>query len=44
MFTTPSFEAPAGKYDWMNRSTFVCTLGGRSGVKDMVLVRVFRVV
>src|SRR5262249_52982031 len=26
MFTHPSFEAPIGKYDWMNHSMFVGTL------------------
>jgi hypothetical protein len=42
MFTVPSFEAPPGKYDWMNRTTFVGTLGGRRGVSDAVLIRVFK--
>lgn len=27
--TTPQFEAPAGRYDWLNRSVFVCS-GARS--------------
>jgi hypothetical protein len=44
MFTTPSFEAPAGKYDWLNRSVFVGTLGARRNAKAAVLIRVFRVV
>ena len=44
MFTTPSFEAPVGKYDWMNRSVFVATLGARKDVRNAVLIRVFRVV
>jgi hypothetical protein len=44
MFTTPSFEAPAGKYDWLNRSVFVGTLGARRTAKAAVLIRVFRVV
>jgi hypothetical protein len=42
MFTVPSFEAPPGKYDWMNRTTFVGTLGGRKGVANAVLIRVFK--
>ncbi len=44
MFTTPEFQAPEGKYDWLNRSTFVGTLGARQGRKDAVLIRVFQVV
>ena len=44
MFTVPSFEAPPGKYDWMNRTTFVGTLGGRKGVANAVLIRVFKLV
>jgi hypothetical protein len=44
MFTTPSFEAPIGKYDWMTRSIFVGTLGVRPNARAAVLIRVFRVV
>jgi hypothetical protein len=44
MFTTPSFEAPAGRYDWLNRSVFVGTLGARRNARAAVLIRVFRVV
>ena len=44
MFTHPSFEAPIGKYDWMNRSMFVGTLGARKDAHNAVLIRVFRVV
>jgi hypothetical protein len=44
MFTHPSFEAPIGKYDWMNHSMFVGTLGARKGARNAVLIRVFRVV
>ena len=44
MFTTPSFEAPAGKYDWLNRSVFVGTLGARRNARAAILIRVFRVV
>jgi len=28
MFTHPEFEAPVGKYDWLNRGMYVGTLGG----------------
>jgi Protein of unknown function (DUF3237) len=44
MFTQPSFEAPVGKYDWLNRSMFVGTLGARKDAKNAVLIRVFRLV
>lgn len=44
MFTTPSFETPVGKYDWLTRSTFVGTLGVRPNTRAAVLIRVFRVV
>ena len=35
---------PPGKHDWMNRTTFVGTLGGRMGVGNAVLIRVFKLV
>jgi len=44
MFTNPVFEAPVGKYDWMNRAVFVATLGARRASKNAVLIRVFTVV
>jgi hypothetical protein len=44
MFTHPSFEAPVGKYDWLNRSMCVGTLGARKGARNAVLIRVFRLV
>jgi hypothetical protein len=44
MFTHPSFEAPTGKYDWLNRSMFVGTLGARKDAHNAVLIRVFRIV
>jgi hypothetical protein len=44
MFTHPSFEAPIGKYDWLNRSMFIGTLGARKDTHDAVLIRVFRIV
>ena len=44
MFTHPTFEAPTGKYDWMNRSMFVATLGARKDSTNAVLIRVFQIV
>jgi hypothetical protein len=44
MFTIPQFEAPPGKYDWMNRQVFVGTLSARRDVHDAVVIRVFKVV
>lgn len=44
MFTQPRFEAPRGKYDWLNRSIFVGTLGARGDAHDAVIIRVFQVV
>ena len=41
MYTHPEFEAPTGKYDWLNRSMFIGTLGARRGAKNEVLIRVF---
>lgn len=42
MFTHPSFEAPMGKYDWLNRAMFVGTLGARKDSRNAVLIRVFQ--
>jgi Protein of unknown function (DUF3237) len=36
----PKFEAPAGKYDWMNNAIFICT-GERN--PDNVSIKVWRV-
>lgn len=44
MFTHPVFEAPLGKYDWLNRSQFIATLGARKDSTNSVLIRVFQVV
>jgi hypothetical protein len=38
--TTPVFEAPAGRYEWLNRSIFVATAARFAA---SVIVRVFRV-
>jgi hypothetical protein len=44
MFTHPEFEAPVGKYDWLNRAMFIGTLGARKDAHNAVLIRVFQVV
>ncbi len=44
MFTHPEFEAPLGKYDWMNRAMFIATLGARKDSHNAVLIRVFQIV
>jgi Protein of unknown function (DUF3237) len=44
MFTHPVFEAPLGKYDWLNGSQFIATLGARKDSTNSVLIRVFQVV
>jgi hypothetical protein len=41
-FTTPTFEAPKGRYDWLNKSVFVGTL--TPGVSGKVRIRVFRLI
>jgi hypothetical protein len=38
--TVPTFEAPAGPYDWLNRSIFVATA---ARLPDKVQIRVFEV-
>jgi hypothetical protein len=38
--TVPTFEAPAGRYDWLNRSIFVATA---ARLPDKVQIRVFEV-
>lgn len=44
MYTHATFEAPIGRYDWLNRGTFFGTLNIRRGVKDAVLIRMFQLV
>lgn len=44
MFTSPRFEAPIGPYDWLNRGTYIGTLGARKAVANAVLIRVFHVI
>jgi hypothetical protein len=41
-FTIPSFEAPKGRYDWLNKSVFVGTLA--PGAPGSVRIRVFKLV
>jgi len=38
--TTPQFEAPAGPYEWLNRSVFVCSA---ARMPDRVRIEVFEV-
>lgn len=41
--TTPVFEAPRGKYEWLGKSAFVGTLEpGRGGATPSVHIRFFR--
>jgi len=44
MFTHAAFEAPIGKYEWLNRGMFFGTLSVRRDLKDAVLIRVFQLV
>ena len=44
MFTAPVFEAPRGKYEWINQSVFVGTLGAHPDAHNAVLIRVFKLV
>lgn len=39
--TTPTFEAPIGPHDWLNKAVFVGTL--RVAARDQVVIRVYRV-
>ena len=38
--TSPKFEAPAGKYGWINSTLFICT---GEKLPDAVLLKVYRV-
>lgn len=40
-FTTPVFDAPKGKYEWLNDGVYVGTITPKPGV---VIIRVFKVV
>lgn len=41
-FTVPTFEAPKGRYEWLNQAVFVGTL--RPGDAGTVTIRVFKLV
>ena len=41
--TTPEFEAPAGPYDWLNKTLFVGTLDGSKAAQGYVVLRFFQV-
>jgi hypothetical protein len=41
-FTIPTFEAPKGRYDWLNKSVFVGTLS--PGAPGTVRIRVFKLI
>lgn len=42
--TTPTFDAPIGPHDWLNRNVFVGTIGVANAERTRVRIRVFRVV
>lgn len=41
--TTPEFEAPMGKHDWLNKHVFVGTIGPGPDPAPAVFLRIFRV-
>lgn len=43
-FTSPTFEAPLGKYDWLNRGAYIGTLEPIPGVASAVRIRFYRAV
>jgi Protein of unknown function (DUF3237) len=42
-YTTPEFEVPNGRYEWLNRSVFVGTVGPSPDSRPAVVIRVWRV-
>lgn len=42
-YTTPEFEAPNGRYEWLNHSVFVGTVGPSPDSRPAVVIRVWRV-
>jgi hypothetical protein len=40
--TTPEFEAPMGKHDWLNKHVFVCSVGPGPDASPAVRLRVYR--
>ena len=41
--TSPSFEAPNGRYDWLNSGAYVGTLELVSGVSNTIRIRFYQV-
>jgi len=41
--TSPVFEAPIGKYDWLNKAIFVGTLSPGNGPRPAVVLRFYKV-
>lgn len=44
LFTHPVFEAPAGRYGWMNQSMFVGALDMPANANKIAMVRIFELV
>ena len=42
-YTTPEFEAPNGRHEWLNRSVFIGTVGPGPDSRPAVVIRVWRV-
>ena len=42
--TSPAFEAPLGKYEWLNRGAYIGTLEPISSVSSAVRIRFYRAV
>jgi hypothetical protein len=42
-FTTPEFEVPIGRHDWLNRHVFVGPVGQGRGPAPAVIIRVYKV-
>lgn len=40
--TTPVFEAPAGKYEWLNKASFVGTLTSSPAYPNAVVIGIYR--
>ena len=43
VMTTPTFQAPVGKYDWLNKSVFLSRISGGAENPRAVYIRVYRV-
>ena len=42
--TNPEFEAPIGRYDWLNKAIFIGTLTGGPGPGPSVVLRFYKVI